>query len=228
MENIINQQVASSFYGSLLTLFVAFIIWVLKSALNNHKNQVNAVAKIERIYINNFAILTQNKDLLKTWFVALQGGCPYSCFFRDLVIDNEVTLMIHDVPLVNKIVKNNFLFQGVNDDTNHIYADYRRMFTSVIDGKITKEVFIEYGKNLLMQMDEAVPSTERIEKETMETLVHIRLFGDNLMKYSIFGLFGLLNKDCFPRINKYRLAMGLKEIKKELEEKRQANKRLIG
>jgi hypothetical protein len=227
MYFLLNQQILASFIGSLITLMLAFIVWILKSALDNHKNQINSVAKIERIYINNFAILGQNKELLKAWFVALENGRPYSCFFRDLVIDNETTLMIHDIPLVNKIVKNNFLFQGANDDTNHIYADYRKMFDSVLNGKITQEVFIEYGKNLLAQMGEAVPATERIEKDTMETLVHIRLFGDNQMKYSLFGIFGLLNKDCFPRINKKRLERGLKKIEKELEEKRQANERLI-
>lgn len=215
MDQFFNQQTLSTFYGSTLTLGLGFLVWLIKSAFDNHRKQRSATTKIERIYVNNLGMMADNKKLIEQWLKSFDNRARFTCNFGKLIVNEESLFDIHDLTLLNKLIKNNFYFKGLNDDVENAYTDYKKMSDALMDRKVTDEAFLEYCKYITPQLNNGIVGIQRIEKEIIDTIAHIRLFGKNRSIYSIFGILDYLNKDIWPKISEKRLLIAIDKLNKQ-------------
>lgn len=208
------EGLVTSFTGSLLALLSAALIWFLKSAYEKHRAEKLALAKFERIFLNNLIILKDNFDFIDKWIASLENNRPYNVYLEKYFIDEEATFKISNLKLVGSILTVNYKLRRTSLDLDNLYKSYWEVIFKIdsIEDIAVKEANItEYHKNVKDALRQIKENYEPLKKDLVHTIALLRTV-DKIRIHSLFGYISLLFVDIFPKVSDVAIEREVKKI----------------
>ena len=190
-------NITASFIGTGLSLFGAGILWIVKLSYDRHKNTKLACAKLERALILNIAALGENTKLIEQWIISLQQEKRFTCYFSKFNTESSDLLFINELPLVNRLIKTNYVFTSIGEDIESIEKDYKEMWSALYESKINEPTIKVYMQTLLPQIEPLPEKMKEIQIDIIADLAHLQRFC-KCRKYTLFGLRDYMHVDLFP------------------------------
>lgn len=216
-----SKEIITSFTGTLLALLSAGIVWLVKSAYEKHKSEVLALAKFERIFVNNLTILKDNFDFLDKWIASLKNNRPYSVHFESYYINEEETYKISNLGLINRVLSVNYMLRRTSLDFANIYKSYWEVIFKIdsIQDEARKEQSLKtYHENILTNLEQMKHGYEVIKSGVVDVVAYIRAVY-KVRRHSLFGYISFLFVDIFPRVTKKSIEKEIILLKENIERK---------
>lgn len=200
----ITKDILISFTGTLLALLSAGIVWFLKSAYEKHKSEIFALAKFERTFALNVAILNDNFEFTDKWISALAQDRPYSFHFENYYINEEETYKLSNLKLINQILSINYKLKRTSLDLDNLYKSYWDTIIrldSIQDEERKKRNLEVYHGTIKTTLEQVKLNYEPLKTDLIDVVAHIRA-AHNVRFHSLFGYASLMFVDVFPRITR--------------------------
>lgn len=220
LEVIFVKEIITSFVGTLLALFSAGLIWFLKSSYEKYGAEKRALAKFERIFANNLAILKDNFEFVDKWISSLENNRPYSFQFEKYFIDEDETFKLSDLKLINEILSINHKLRRTSLDLENIYKNYWEVIFKIdlIQDQVTKEANLKhYHKTILNTLQQIRTNYKTLKKDLVSTIALVRAV-DKVRFHSLFGYLSLLFINIFPRVTEMSIKKEIDKLEKNIEE----------
>jgi len=226
LEIDIATKIFTSFAGTILAILSASVIWLVKLAYEKHKAEVLALAKFERMFVQNIPLLQDNLQFINQWIEALKNNRPFSFHIEKLITNEEATYKLSNLKLVNKILSLNYKSKRICEDLENIYKSYWDVIIKIqaIQDKEEKQRdLIRYHKTVSNTLEEMKKNYEPIKKELIDVIANIRVIG-NVRKHSLFGYLDILFIDVVPRVTKKDIGIQIKIIEDQVAKIENDNK----
>ncbi len=217
----------TSFVGTLVALFSAGVVWLIRSAQEKHKKESLALARIERIFALNLTRLNDNLEFIENWIAALEINRPYSFYIASLTDCEDESYKIGDLDLINKLLNANHKMLRVTADLNNVYKSYWdtiKTLDGIPDEERREANVAHFHKTVVSVLREMMGNYGPLEKESIQVVAMVRVLA-HVRKHSLFSYAALLNRDVFPRLTKSAVKKEIDEITAQVDERKKQSSR---
>lgn len=202
-----------------ISIFFAFLVWSVKESYRRHGVEMEALKKVEIILAINLGSNSINKSFFSEWQQSLKNNRLYQCSFRSYTYFGREYFGIHNLELVNKVLKLDFAYKGLDTDLNKLFGSYHETSIKFLDGDHVQE-WLKFNTNILNQNESFKISFVQAEEDTKEIIAFLRAYYQQ-KKRTPYGLVhAVLGKDLFPKVSLTKVTKEKKKLEEELEEKR--------
>ncbi|MEK7646777.1 MAG: hypothetical protein AAB378_00175 [Patescibacteria group bacterium] len=224
-EFTFTKEILTSFIGTLFALLSAGFVWLIKSAYEKHRSEVLALAKFERVFVNNLTILKDNFDFLDKWIASLKNNRPYSFHFENYYINEEETYKISNLGLINRLLFVNYMLRRTGLDFANIYKSYWEVIfkiDSIQDDARKEQNLKTFHENILVNLEQMKQGYEVIKNSVIDVVAYIRA-ANKVRRHSLFGYISFLFIDVFPIVTKQSIEKEVSILKENIERNEKAS-----
>ena len=213
------KSIFTSFAGTLLAIFSAGFIWLLKSAYRKHMTEVLTLAKFEQLFAVNLRLLSDNFEFIDSWIESLKKDRPFSVHFQDYLSNEEEIFNLNNLLLTNKILSLNYKLKRTSIDLSNVYKSYWDVVSeidSIQDEQRKMASLRVYHATVQQTLQKIKENQKPLQNDLVDAMATIRVAA-NVRRHSLFGYLSIFFRDIVPTVNQQAIEAETKKLTEEIQ-----------